>query len=217
MICIYFSTWSPPFSTRYWRRYMTGRRGRHKQLPDELRENRRYWKLKEKALAGCVWWTRFGRSYGPVADRLRDDDDDDDDTNMSPIQGRSLDTVAMGCNGKRLPTSDSAVRCQYAVSQGSILILQSTLYYLAIYRVVKCNLVFPLRIKFHVSLLDHWWPHELLKHVSLNISYVQTFLNLTLEKTWLLWRLRQQALPYSCPWTNITISRKRPTNVYIYY
>jgi len=69
---------------------MTGRRGRLKQLPDELREKRRYWKLKEKALAGCVWWTRFGRSYGPVADRLRDDDDDDDDddnTNMYRSKG----------------------------------------------------------------------------------------------------------------------------------
>jgi len=67
--------------------------------------------MKEKALADCVWWTRFGRSYGPVANRLRDDDDDD--TNMSPIQGRSLDTVAVGRNGKRLPTNDSAVHCHY--------------------------------------------------------------------------------------------------------
>jgi hypothetical protein len=87
-------------------------------------------------------------------DRLRDDDDDDD-TNVSPIQGWSLDTMAEGRNWKRLPTSYSAVRCQYVLRQGSILILQSTLYYLAIYGVVKCNLLFPLHIKFHVSLLEH--------------------------------------------------------------
>ena len=92
--------------------------------------------------------------------------------------------MAVGRNGKHLRTSYSAVRCQYAVRQGSILILQSTLYYLAIYKVVKCNLLFPLHIKFHISLLE--WPHELLKHVNLNISYVQTFLKLTLQKTWLL-------------------------------
>jgi len=158
----------------------------------------------------CVWWTRFGRSYGPVADRLCDDDDD---TNMSPIQGRSLDTMAVGRNGKRLRTSYLAVRCRYAVLQSSILVLQSTLYYLAIYSVVKCNLLFPLHTKFHVSLLDHWRPHELLKHA----NHVQTFLKLTLEKTWLLWRLRQQALPCSCAYTNITVSHNRPTNVYIYY
>jgi hypothetical protein len=155
---------------------MTGRPGRgHKHLPDDLWETRRYWKLKENALAGCVWWTRFARSYGPVADRLRDDDDDDDDddTNMSPIQGRPLDAVAMGRNGETF--TYEWFSCPLSVCQDPILILHSTLYYLAIYSVVKCNLLFPLRIKFHVLLLDRWWPHELLKHENLNISYVQTF------------------------------------------
>jgi hypothetical protein len=46
---------------------MTGRRGRRrKQLLDDLKENRGYWKLKEKALDRTVWRTRFGKGYGPV-------------------------------------------------------------------------------------------------------------------------------------------------------
>jgi hypothetical protein len=45
---------------------MTGRRGRRrKQLLDDLKEKRRYWKLKEKALDRILWRSRFGRSYGP--------------------------------------------------------------------------------------------------------------------------------------------------------
>jgi hypothetical protein len=41
---------------------MTGRRGRkHKQLLDDLKEKRRYWKLKEGALDRTLWRTRFGR------------------------------------------------------------------------------------------------------------------------------------------------------------
>jgi hypothetical protein len=43
---------------------MTGRRGkRHKQVLDDLKENRRYWKLKEEALDRTMWRTRFGRGY----------------------------------------------------------------------------------------------------------------------------------------------------------
>jgi hypothetical protein len=46
---------------------MTGRRGRRrKQLLDNLKEKRRYWKLKEEALDRTLWRTRFGRDYGPV-------------------------------------------------------------------------------------------------------------------------------------------------------
>jgi hypothetical protein len=45
----------------------TGRRGRRrKQLLDDLKEKKRYWKLKEEALDRTVWRTRFGRGYGPV-------------------------------------------------------------------------------------------------------------------------------------------------------
>jgi hypothetical protein len=41
---------------------MTGRRGRRlKQLLDDLKEKRRYWKLKEEALDRRLWRTRFGR------------------------------------------------------------------------------------------------------------------------------------------------------------
>jgi hypothetical protein len=40
---------------------MTGRRGRRcKQLLDDVKEKRRYWKLKEEALDRTVWRTRFG-------------------------------------------------------------------------------------------------------------------------------------------------------------
>jgi hypothetical protein len=46
---------------------MTGRRGRRrKQLLDDLKEKRRYWKLKEEELDRTLWGTRFGRGYGPV-------------------------------------------------------------------------------------------------------------------------------------------------------
>jgi hypothetical protein len=42
---------------------ITGRRGRRrKQLLDDLKEKRRYW----KALDRTLWGTRFGRGYGPV-------------------------------------------------------------------------------------------------------------------------------------------------------
>jgi hypothetical protein len=46
----------------------TRRRGkRHKQLLDDLKEARRYWKLKEEAQERILWRTPFGRGYGPVA------------------------------------------------------------------------------------------------------------------------------------------------------
>jgi hypothetical protein len=47
---------------------MMGRRGRRrKQLLDDLKEKKRYWKLKEEALDHTLWRTRFGRGYGPVS------------------------------------------------------------------------------------------------------------------------------------------------------
>jgi hypothetical protein len=46
---------------------VTERRGRRcKQLLDDLKEKRRYWKLKEEALDCTLWRTCFGRGYGPV-------------------------------------------------------------------------------------------------------------------------------------------------------
>jgi hypothetical protein len=43
---------------------MAGRRGRRlKQLLDDLKEKRRYWKLKEEALDRILWRTRFGKDY----------------------------------------------------------------------------------------------------------------------------------------------------------
>jgi hypothetical protein len=45
----------------------TGRRGRRlKQLLDDFKEKKGYWKLKEEALYRTEWRTRFGRGYGPV-------------------------------------------------------------------------------------------------------------------------------------------------------
>jgi hypothetical protein len=44
-----------------------GRRGRrNKQLLDDLKAKRRYWKLKENALDCTLWRTRFRRGYGRV-------------------------------------------------------------------------------------------------------------------------------------------------------
>jgi hypothetical protein len=46
---------------------VTERRGRRrKQLLDDLKEKRGYWKSKEEALDRTLWRTRFGRGYGPV-------------------------------------------------------------------------------------------------------------------------------------------------------
>jgi hypothetical protein len=46
---------------------MTERRGRRrKQLLEDLKEKRRYWKLKKEALDRTVWRTRFRRGYGLV-------------------------------------------------------------------------------------------------------------------------------------------------------
>jgi hypothetical protein len=44
-----------------------GRRGRRcKELLDDLKERRVYWKLKEETLGCILWGTRFGRGSGPV-------------------------------------------------------------------------------------------------------------------------------------------------------
>jgi len=44
---------------------VTGRRGRiPQQLLDDLKKKGEYWKLEEEALS--LWWTRFGKGYGPV-------------------------------------------------------------------------------------------------------------------------------------------------------
>ena len=39
---------------------------RRKQLLDDLKERRGYWKLEEKALDRTLWIIRFGREYGSV-------------------------------------------------------------------------------------------------------------------------------------------------------
>jgi len=43
------------------------RRGRRcKQVLDDLKETREYWKLKEVALDRTAWRHRFGKGYGQV-------------------------------------------------------------------------------------------------------------------------------------------------------
>ena len=45
----------------------TGRRGRrHKQLLDDLKEERGYWKLTEEVLTRTLWRIRFRRGHGLV-------------------------------------------------------------------------------------------------------------------------------------------------------
>jgi hypothetical protein len=52
---------------------MTGRRrGRCKQLLDDIKEKRRYWKLKEETLDRTLWRARLGRGYGPVVRQTRE-------------------------------------------------------------------------------------------------------------------------------------------------
>ena len=46
---------------------MTGLRGRRRNdLLDDLKEKRRYWKLKEEALYRTRWSTQFGSGCGPI-------------------------------------------------------------------------------------------------------------------------------------------------------
>jgi hypothetical protein len=46
---------------------VTGRPGRRRrQLLDDLKERKEYWKLKEEELDISLWRTRFGRGYWPV-------------------------------------------------------------------------------------------------------------------------------------------------------
>jgi hypothetical protein len=55
------------------RRDVTGRRGRRrKQLLDDLKEARKYWKLKEDALYRTLWRTRFVRGCAALV-RLQDE------------------------------------------------------------------------------------------------------------------------------------------------
>ena len=46
---------------------MTGRRGRRrKQLLDDFKEKRGYFKLKAEALTRTLWRTRFGTAFGSL-------------------------------------------------------------------------------------------------------------------------------------------------------
>jgi len=58
----------------YFTKYIIERKTskRRKQLLDDLKETRRYWKMKEEAPDRNLWCSLFGRGYGPVV-RLRHD------------------------------------------------------------------------------------------------------------------------------------------------
>jgi hypothetical protein len=46
---------------------VTGKCGRrHRKLPNDLKEKRGYFHLKEEALDRTMWRARFGRGFGPV-------------------------------------------------------------------------------------------------------------------------------------------------------
>jgi hypothetical protein len=50
---------------------VTGKRGRRdKQLLDDVKENKGYWKLKEEALDLTLWKTRSGRGYEPAVTQV---------------------------------------------------------------------------------------------------------------------------------------------------
>jgi hypothetical protein len=52
---------------------VTGRQGRRrKQLLDDLKETRGYWKSKEEALERTVWRIRFVGGYGSIAKQTRE-------------------------------------------------------------------------------------------------------------------------------------------------
>jgi hypothetical protein len=54
-------------------REITGRqRRRRKQLLDDLKETRGYWRLKEKVLDRTLWRTPFGRGCGTVVRQTRE-------------------------------------------------------------------------------------------------------------------------------------------------
>jgi hypothetical protein len=47
------------------------KRGRiHKQLLDDLKEKKGYWKFKEESLDRALWRTRFGEGYGSFVRQL---------------------------------------------------------------------------------------------------------------------------------------------------
>jgi len=45
---------------------MRRRKRRRDQVLDDLKENKRYWNLKDEALGRTAWRTSFGRGYRPV-------------------------------------------------------------------------------------------------------------------------------------------------------
>jgi prophage antirepressor-like protein len=52
---------------------LLGRRGRRrKQLLDDLKETREYWKFEEEALYRTLWRSRVGRGCAPVVRRTTD-------------------------------------------------------------------------------------------------------------------------------------------------
>jgi hypothetical protein len=66
---IFITAYLPHYSTKS----SSERRGRRrKQILNDRKETRGYWKLKEEELDSSLWRTCFGRSYGPVVRHTTD-------------------------------------------------------------------------------------------------------------------------------------------------
>jgi len=52
---------------------MRRQRRRCKQILDDLKQKRGYWKLKEEAFDRTLWRTRFGSVHGPVVRQTKND------------------------------------------------------------------------------------------------------------------------------------------------
>ena len=70
---------------------MMGRQGRRrKQLADDLKETKYYWKLKQEALDRTLWRTRFGNGCGLVVRQIAERINYTRFTNVAA--GRGLET-----------------------------------------------------------------------------------------------------------------------------
>jgi hypothetical protein len=98
---------------------MRGRRGRSRKQPlDDLKEKRRYWKLKEEALDRTMWRTRFGRGYGPVVRQTAELMNN----TLKWSRKRAVGTVTRlraGRSGDRIPAGTENVSLLQIVQKGS--------------------------------------------------------------------------------------------------
>jgi hypothetical protein len=97
---------------------VTGRqRRRRKQLLDNLKKKKRYWKLKEESLDRTLWITRFGRGYGPLLRQTKE-------FNMTVTNVFAQTIVAMLCSlASRIPAPfclHSQISSKYVVTRSEL-------------------------------------------------------------------------------------------------